>query len=451
MLLDPSLPVSRYPGHSFECTCGRMHGTRLRELIVKPGALSEVPSLLGRLGFSRPLLVCDANTYAAAGERLCALLREAGAAYDLHRYPDGELIADEAALGALLMALTPENDSLLAVGSGTVNDLCKFVGYSTGRPYAVVGTAPSMDGFTSGVCALIRGNMKVTLNATMPLALVGDTDVLCRAPMDMIRAGVGDILGKYTCLLDWKLSRIINGEYYCPAIAEMMARAVDEVAKNAEGVGRREPEAVAAVMNALALSGIAMSYSVTSRPASGCEHHVSHFLEMRFMSDGRPPVLHGRKVGAATVMAADCYHRLAEKTPDFDAALASVPPFDPEAWAGEIRRHYGRGADGVIELERRVKKNDPDRVKARVLAIRDNWDEIRSAVRALPSAREIEAMLRACGAPASPAEIGVEAPLLREGIRWCKEVRDRYTLWQMLYDLGLLDKTADWAAPRYGA
>ena len=450
MLLNPTLPVREYPGRTFGCTCGREHSTRLREMIIEAGALSKVPALLGRLGFARPLVVFDRHTRKAAGDRLMAILKEAGVPFDFFCYPDEELLADEKGLGALLMALTPENDSLLAVGSGTINDLCKYTGYMTHRPYAVVGTAPSMDGFTSGVCAMTRGDTKTTLQGTMPLAVVGDVDVLRLAPMDMIQAGVGDILGKYTCLLDWKLSHIINGEYYCPAIAQMMRRAVDTVAANAAGVAARDPAAVTAVMEALVLSGIAMSYSVNSRPASGCEHHISHFLEMRFLFDGRRPVLHGRKVGVATVLAAHCYHRLAAQQPDFDGAAANVVSFDFDKWAADIRKAYTRAADGVIALEQSAHKNDPERIRARLASMKAHWPEIREAIDELPSAGAVERMLRDSGAPAYPAEIGVEVPLLREAVCRCKEVRDRYTLWQMLYDLGLLDSYAAEAAQRYG-
>ena len=449
MLLDPTLPVRAYPGKTFQCSCGREHSTRLQEVIIEPGALKKVPGLLARLGFARPLVVFDTNTRAAAGDALMAILKEAGQPFDFFCFENPELIADEAGLGAVLMALTDANDSLLAVGPGTINDLCKYTAHMTNRPYAVVGTAPSMDGFSSGVCALIRSDMKTTLQGTMPRAVVGDVDVLRLSPMDMIQAGVGDILGKYTCLLDWKLSHIINDEYYCPAIAEMMKRAVDTVAENAAGVYAREPDAVAAVMEALVLSGIAMSYSVNSRPASGCEHHISHYLEMRFMFDGRKPVLHGRKVGTATTLAAYCYHRLAEESPDFDAA-SNVVSFDFDAWADRIRRSYTRAADSVISLEREAHKNEPDRVRARLAAAKAHWDEIRSAIEELPSAAQIEGMLRASGAPTTPAEIGVEVPLLREAICRCKEVRNRYTLWQLLYDLGMLERYADEAAPLFG-
>jgi glycerol-1-phosphate dehydrogenase [NAD(P)+] len=450
MTLHPeSFSITDYLGHSFPCSCGRTHTTALREVILRPGAIGEVPALIGRLGCRQPLVLCDRNTWEAAAQKLCACLDASGVPYVLHRFDQAELVPDEAALGAALMALTPACDLVIGVGTGCLNDLSKYASFVSGRPYVIVGTAPSMDGFASIGAALMRGNLKVTLDAHVPAAIVGDTDVLVQAPMEMLLAGLGDILGKNTCLTDWQMSRIICGEYYCPVIASMVRQSLARVTACAQGVACREPEAVTALMEALVLAGVAMSFSGNSRPASGCEHHLSHFLEMRFLFDGRKPVLHGRKVGANTVVAAALYHRLYDETPDFASARKARASFDEEAWAKRMTAAYGKAAPGVIALEKQAGKNSPEACLKQIDAMEAHWEEIRQVIAGLPDAEKLADILRSVGAPSSPREVGVSKALFREGVVAAKEVRDRFTLWQMLWDLGLLEPYAAWAADHF--
>ena len=153
-------------------------------------------------------------------------------------------------------------------------------------PYIIVGTAPSMDGYASSVSPMIYDGYKITYEAVAPMAIIGDTDVLCAAPEQMIAAGFGDMLGKLTARLDWVLAREVIGEHYCPTVAAMMARAVDKCLAQAEGLSRREPEAIVGLMEGLILSGIAMQMLGYSRPASGAEHHIAHYFEMKAMREG---------------------------------------------------------------------------------------------------------------------------------------------------------------------
>ena len=62
---------------------------------------------------------------------------------------------------------------------------------------------------------------------------------------------------------------------------------------------------------------------------------------------------------------------------------------------------------------------------------------------ALPSSRSIMALLRSLESPCLPAEIGVDGKLLKNTFLYCKEVRARYTILQLVWDLGLLDSLSD--------
>ena len=193
--------LNDYLGHSMDCTCGKEHKTNLKIVDIDKDAVSRLPKHIEALGYKKPFLVADVNTWAAAGALVAEKLDVADISYKKYIFNEKELIPDEKTLGSLMMAFSRDCDVIVAVGSGTLNDLCKFSSFQLGLDYMVFATAPSMDGFVSIGAALITNYVKTTYQAHVPLAVIGDTDILAAAPMEMITAGLGDILGKYTCLL----------------------------------------------------------------------------------------------------------------------------------------------------------------------------------------------------------------------------------------------------------
>ena len=224
------------------------------------------------------LIVADENTYFAAGDETLKALSGKQVRKVIF---SGKtvLIPDEKAIEYITAELTGV-ELIVGVGSGVIQDLCKYVSHFNKLPYCIVATAPSMDGYASTGAAMILGGMKVTVAAGVPLAIIADTDVLKNAPMEMIQAGYGDIVGKYSALNDWKLSRIVNDEYFCQEIYDLTVDMVQQTLKLAEGLLKREEESVRVLMEALVIVGVAMSFAGSSRPASGSEHHLSHFLKL---------------------------------------------------------------------------------------------------------------------------------------------------------------------------
>jgi len=321
-----------------------------------------------------------------------------------------------------------------------VHDLVRFVAAERNTPFVSLPTAPSVDGFASSVSALIQGGVKRTLPAKMPEALFADPAVLAGAPSELIAAGFGDVIGKATALADWSLSREVTGEELCPAIWELAAGVVEEVAARAPAIGRGEPGAVESLFTGLLLSGIAIHLAGSSRPASGAEHHLSHYWEMRLLWSGRPEVLHGAKVGVATVIVSRLYEAVFEK-PSHGAAAPA--PAGWEQVAGRIRRHFGPLAGEILE-QNAARYKDPEEAWSRRRRAAERWNEIRSRARPLiwpPS--EVERLLLEAGAPASPAELGIEPGWVRAAILAAKEVRPRYTVLQLADDLGLLEELAE--------
>lgn len=434
-------------GKEMHCSCGRVHSTDLRSIDIGRGALDRLPDTLRALGFGRAYLVADVNTWDAAGRAAADRLTASGFSFTSFVLPDTELVPDEKAVGALLLHMPQDADLVLAVGAGTINDLCKYVSRLRGLDYVIFATAPSMDGFVSAGAALIVDHVKVTYDAQAPVAVIGDTQILAQAPMEMITAGLGDMLGKYTCLLDWKLAHLITGEYYCDHVEGMVRTALRTMLDQSGRIRDRDPEVIGSVTEALVLTGIAMKFVGNSRPASGCEHHMSHYWEMKFLMEGKKAILHGTKVGVATVAALRMYRMLAQtlgELPDFDFSGAAARPFDRAAWETQIRDVFGDAAEGIIALEDRTQKNDMQARNQRLQTIEKKLKEILWAIRHdLPPVEEVENLLLSLDAPVHPEQIGVSLTEVREAVLYAKEVRDRYTLLQLLWDLGLSEDFAD--------
>ena len=446
--------IEPYLNRSFACDCGRTHKSLFAHYIFEAGAIAKLPALLERLGYTRPYLICDTHTYEIAGARVEETLHKANISYTTHvlKSPEnGDLAADEQALGIVAMANDKDADIIISIGTGTINDLGRYFSYITGRPFMLVATAPSMDGLVSGVAPLIFHNMKITFPAQEPLALICDAEIMANAPLKMLAAGAADILGKYNCLLDWKLSHIVNDEYYCDTIAGIMRTAVDQTMESTKGLASHDGKAVSVLTEALVLSGIAMDFSENSRPASGAEHHQSHYWEMQFLFDGIPAVLHGTKVGIGTVLMLELYNTLAQmEKPDFAAIRESISTrLSTEEWEKEMHRCYREGAEGIIALEKKAKKNDVEGLLRRLAVIEERWEEIKELAKTAPKAAEIYHVLEEMGAAKIPADVGIPRQYVYDSIRYGKELRDRYTILQLMWDIDKLNEEAEKLVGKY--
>ena len=423
-------------GHDIPCTCGRTHSTDVQRIHLGSDAIDVLVRTVQEMGYERLFVVSDRNTWRAAGEAVDAALGEAGITRAHIVLPYDEPIPDEHVIGEVFCAMPQETDLIVCVGSGTLNDLCKFVSFRAKIEYMVFATAPSMDGWVSIGAPLIINHMKVTIDTHGPLAVFSDPAVLAASPTKMINAGVGDVLGKYTALIDWRFARMVNGEYVCDETVANVRKALDLVSSNAEAIASREPEAVLTVMEGLLLTGIAMAWIGNSRPASGCEHHMSHVMEMRLQIDGKKAVLHGAKVGIDLIYCLEMYRMLAEEKIDWEAARAK--PFDKDKWVEFTRRVYKIAAPEIEALEDRTDKYNIEARNARLDALEREWPRMVQMMHdELPSPDEIRRIYQVLGAPAKPSDVGIDAELFCDSIIAGRDVRTRWTMLQLLWDLGL--------------
>lgn len=407
-------------GHTGVCPCGRTHAVSLRALIMERGALERLPEVLHALGdVPATAMICDENTYKAAGAAVERILADAGMPLSqVVCLPAAHLHATDVITELTARLLRP-CDRLIAVGSGTVHDITRYTATARGIDFVSVPTAASVDGYVSSVAAMTWHGVKRTFPAKPPVAMVADSGVIAAAPARLTASGVGDLLGKYTSLFDWRASHLLTGEYICEDyIIPLVEDALESVVRQADAVSAGDTDAVEAVMYGLTLSGLAMQMVGNSRPASGAEHHISHLIEMNVLgeTDG---AMHGEKVGVAEVMLCGLYRDLLSRplSPD------DVPPYRGFSEA-DVRRVFGSRADEVIDNE-----NTPDPlfdVDRRVLL--DKWDDLRGlAERTLPAPEKVRSLLAACGAPVTLDEIGVDASLEDTLYRFAPYVRRRLT------------------------
>ena len=420
-------------------SCGRRHFGGLGDCVIRRGALRELPGILGKYGAEKPFLLCDRDTYRAAGERVTSVLRESGIPFSLHIVERTKPAPDERIVGEAVMYCPPDADAVVAVGSGVLNDTGKILSAARGIPDIIVGTAPSMDGFASGTSSMERGGLKVSLPSKCPDAVIGEPEILSAAPVHMIRSGIGDMLAKYVSLVEWKIAALLVGDFYCEIVADIVRHALDVCVKAGPAAVKGDPDAAAALTEGLVVSGLAMNYAGISRPASGMEHYVSHILDMRALAFGTPADLHGIQCGIATLTVIRAYERLAENEPDRERALRFVRDFNLAAWNAKLRERLGAGAESMIRGEEREGKYDPEKHALRLERILDNWDRIRAVIGELPKSETLEAYMKSIGHPTSFGEIGVSAEDADWAFRMAKDIRDKYVLGRLLWDLGMPD------------
>ena len=428
-----------YAMNGAPCRCGRPHGFSAK-VISGAGVVAKMPEVVRQLGAKKVFVLSDLNTYEAAGARVCGLLADDSIRFQSFTLQSREPHPDEHWVGSAVMHMEPDCDAVIAVGSGVVNDIGKMIAALSRLPYVIVGTAPSMDGYASATSSMTRDGLKVSINTKAADVIVGDTDILCKAPMRLLRAGLGDMIAKYVSICEWRMANIITGEYYCEEVAQLIRSALQQCVDRADGLLRREKEAVQAVFEGLVIGGVAMNYASCSRPASGNEHYISHIVDMRAVEFGTAEDLHGIQCAIGTLETLRLYEKLLTVKPDREKALSHAAAFDYDAWAAQLRSFLGKGAESMIALEAKEGKYDPAAHRARLEILLQNWDELLQIIRKeLPKACQVEQLLKKIGAPTTLEEIGVEPGLEGMIFRATKDIRDKYVLSRLLWDLGILE------------
>ena len=408
------------------------------KFVTAKRAIERIPKCLAAFGARKVYVLSDQNTNIAAGEKVCKILEEAGVAYVSHCFREESPEPDERSVGSAIMHYQTDCDLVIGVGSGVINDIGKIVSNLAGKPYVIVATAPSMDGYASATSSMTRDGLKISLPSKSADVIIGDTDILRNAPMKLMKSGLGDMLAKYVSICEWRIAHLITGEYYCEEIAQLIRNAVKRCVDNAQGLLNRQEAAVEAVFEGLVIGGVAMNYAGLSRPASGVEHYISHILDMRGVEFGTPVEPHGIQCAAGTLIAVKLYEKLVKILPDWEKALAHAGSFDKQAWSAGLRTLLGKGAESMIALEEKEGKYDTRGHRLRLEKILSHWEEILQIVeQELPSSASLEKLLEDMGLPKNLEQMGTPETLFPAIFRATGDIRDKYVLSRLAWDLGV--------------
>ena len=348
---------------------------------------------------------------------------------------DGQPHADTATVACIVRACAAA-DALVAVGSGTINDLCKHAAALAGKPYVVFATAPSMNGYTSANAAITVDGHKQSLPAAPPLGVFIDLEVFAAAPARMIRAGLGDSLCRATAQCDWLLSHALHGTRYRRAPFALLAPDEPGLLDEPEALLRGDIEAMRALARTLVLSGLGMTICGGSYPASQGEHLISHYIDM-FAPEDRASCFHGEQVAVATLTMA----RIQE------ASLASGPPqFVPSSvTCADLQGQFGAAIGQSCWSSFAAKRLRPDTADQLTRHVASNWNSIVANSRdVMIDATRIERIMHRVDGPTTPADLGLTADFYAEAVRNARFLRDRYTFLDFADDAGRLSGSTSW-------
>ena len=412
--------------HSLEnCPCGKKH-TFVTEIVeIESGLTARMGKILADANFPKKvLLVSDQNAMTAAAGTAESI---EAAGFEVKKLVYQNMTYARIEQVREVTALCADVDGIIAVGTGSINDICRVVSFQEKKQFCIIATAPSMDGFASDTAPIVENNFKNSYFVEQPRIILADTKVLAKSPLELKAAGFGDMVAKYIGIADWQIANLLIDEYYCPAVADITMQGVKKVVDLADKVNSEDEVAAGNIMEGLILSGLGMKLAKSSRPASGAEHVVSHYWECYKLARNIWPEFHGKKVGVASVLINRIYRNIADRVEDVNPT-ADNPDWDLIRAQFDETQH----ADLMkVNTPSIMDKVDPARLKA-------IWPEIRRIIReVLPTDEEMMRMMTAAGAPTEPADVHVDEELLVKGLRYHSYMRYRILLTRLLPMLGL--------------
>lgn len=410
----------------------------IEPVYIGNNAIDELLKYNKANNLNRFTIIADKNTYAALGEKVEKALNDAGCEVKTVVLQGDEVIADTEYLIRVLIDALEGDCTFIAVGSGTITDIARFTSHRSGREFIAMPTAPSVDGFTSQGAPLVLRGVKQTIITHAPIAVFADLEVMSNAPQRLVAAGYGDMIGKITSLADWSLGALLWGEPFDESIYKRSEGAIEACLNNSEAIGERTPEGVKYLMDSLIESGFCMLEFGTSRPASGAEHHASHYWEMQLLLQKRSAILHGAKVGFALIGVARQYAKIREiRREDMMNRLEAATRPNRESEVAIIKEAYGPVAQEVIDTHGAFLDMTEEKFDEVKRGIVNNWDKIQEVAEKVPPPETIIDYLKQAGAPTDPQTLGLGEDEIKPGFQYGHFLRNRFTVMKLSRILGV--------------
>ena len=419
-----------------------------RAIVIGEGTIAQAGELFRQcFGHCKAVIIADHNTYQAAGKALESQLRQSGdfSLGETFLFPDEPFHADREHADMVARHLAENHAVAIAVGSGTINDLTKLASHECKRPYMVVTTAASMDGYTAFGASVEVEESKQTMYCPAPAAVLVDMNIIANAPSEMGAYGYADLVAKLPAGADWMLADAVGAEAIDPVAWPLVQKHLRDWLADPQGIARRDKASLAHLIEGLLMSGLGMQKVKSSRTASGAEHQFSHLWDNQNHTHNGQTPSHGAKVGIGTISISALYERVIDLSKD--DLLASKQTIADWKWdwpkiESKVREHFGEGDLARQMLDHcRQKYVEPAENLRRIDALADQWDDLREKLRQqnMPAAK-VQQMIRECGSPSTPEEIGISRERLFRSFEQAQLIRYRYNVLDFARETGLWDR-----------
>lgn len=423
------------------------NATTTKALVLGQDVLVQVGQVFKeQFGDASAIIVADKTTWKVAGEQVLNILDAEGIRTETPCiFDEPEMHAEWKYIDRLDAVLGNTDAIAIAVGSGTINDTTKLCSHHQGRPYMIVATAASMDGYVASGASITKDGKKQTFACPAPRAVVADVDVIATAPCNMTASGYGDLFAKVPSGADWIVADVIGNEPIDPVSWGIVQDGLKDALADPEGARRGDKEALTKLIEGLLLGGFAMqAYPKTSRPASGAEHQISHMLNMAnfTMKNGQMPS-HGFQVSLGVLISLSMYEKLLTMdipNLDIEACVKAWPSLEEQE--AETREVFcGTGLEDFCVGEITAKYVTRDKLREELTAIRDNWAELKQRLEAqLVTVEEARRRLKLVGAPTEPEDIDITPEYMKEIIKKSQFIRRRYTIFDLAVRIGKFEE-----------
>ncbi len=216
----------------------------------------------------------------------------------------------------------------------------------------------------------------------------------------------------------------------------MMAEVEHSYSEHPEEIGKGDESAVMGLFHGLLISGVAMSLAGSSAPASGGEHLVSHFWDMREPITGREPELHGLQVGVGIILSTACYQRLRQLNRD-DLTRQAEPLFTetaariPAIWgpyADEVAKQFDNKRDALLQFD---------------TLLPQKWDELQTLFQQVQSPEYFADLFARTGAPFNLEAFRLSKDEFMLAALNSRAIRERITVLDLAAHAGVLEAAAE--------
>jgi glycerol-1-phosphate dehydrogenase [NAD(P)+] len=390
----------------------------INKIEIKSRLIDNIAKIAAELLLPKKIaVVSDIITHKIAGFKLEANL--AKAEYEISSIVlPRDIEADENNI-KYLSDLTANVEYIIAVGSGTINDLCKLASYQQSKPYLVFGTATSMNGYASSTSSIKTGAHKTSIKAHLPKAILLDLDILYSQPQRLLISGIGDSLARNTAQADWLLSHLLLGTEYNKDAFEILKPFESDMYLNIDRIIARDYEYLELLAGVLILSGIGMYLCEGSYPASQSEHLLAHYMEIMHEKE-HPFTYHGEQISVTTL----AISRLQDAILVMEKPALKFKEIDENL----IKTHFGEYLYEECLLEFKQKFLSRDKIDEINQNLNNNWHKIRAEIKQNHvSPDRILTAIKTANLPDNCLQIGWNSTSFKNGIKHAMYLRNRFT------------------------